>query len=257
MREVHIAFDIPDGEIERCVSLSFFNEKKLATSTDPTEKKLELPTAEAPLPTLSVLITTDNSPWCEVAREYLKGRGISPSDTPFYVSDNEKWVGRVIIPYIFREKIVYWQARSMDELITPRYKNPLIEKENLFFNMDEIYRYTDEPLFVTEGPLDALSIGKNAVALLGSTLSEYRERELKKAAVRRKIIFVIDKNSNGYKLGQKILKLGWFVSVFPDNVDDSNHALQMYGRLWMINYITTAAESGFSGKTILEVRCNQ
>ena len=186
MKEILLAFGIPEGEIDGCVNLSFFKEKKTATSIEPTKKHLELPTVEAPLPSSSVLITTDDSPWCEVAREYLNARGISPTDSPFYVSDNEKWICRVIIPYIFREKIVYWQARSMDdELITPRYKNPSIEKENLFFNMDEIYRYTDEPLFVTEGPLDALSIGKNAVALLGSTLSEFKERELKKAALRR------------------------------------------------------------------------
>lgn len=260
MREILIAFGIPDGEIEKCVSLSFFKEKNTATSTEPVKKHLELPLTEAPLPAMSVLISTDDSPWCEVAREYLKGRGISPTDTPFYVSDNEKWVCRVIIPYIFREKIIYWQARSMDELVTPRYKNPSVEKENVFFNMDEIYRHTDEPLFVTEGPLDALSIGKNAVALLGSTLSEFRERELKKAAARRKVIFVIDKNSNGYKLGQRVLKhdnLEWYVTCFPDNVDDSNHALQKYGRLWMVNHVTSTAVKGFSGKTLLEIRCKQ
>src|ERR1035437_7609283 len=134
MRDTLIAFGIPDDEIQRSVGLSFFKEKKTATSIDSVKKKLELPTAEAPLPALSVLITTDDSPWCEVAREYLKGRGISPFDTPFYVSEHEKWIGRVIIPYIFREKIVYWQARSMDELITPRYKNPLVEKENIFLD---------------------------------------------------------------------------------------------------------------------------
>lgn len=260
MRDILIAFGIPGSEIEKCVSLSFFNKRGTVTSTHPTKKNLELPTTEAALPTLSVLITTDDSPWCEVAREYLESRGISPSGTPFYVSDNEKWTGRVIIPYIFREKIVYWQARSMDESITPRYKNPSVEKENLFFNMDEIYRYTDEPLFVTEGPLDALSIGQNAVALLGSTLSEFREQELKKVASRRKVIFVIDKNLNGYKLGQRILiheNLEWYVTCFPDNVDDSNDALKLYGRLWMIKHITATALKGFAGRTLLEVRCKR
>ena len=260
MREVLLAFAIPEAELEKCVSLSFFKGKSTASPNEPVKKHLELPTTEAPLPDKSVLITTDDSPWCEVAREYLKGRGISPTDFPFYVSDSEKWIGRVIIPYIFREKIVYWQARSMDAAIAPRYKNPSIEKENLFFNMDEVYRYTDEPLFVTEGPLDALSIGKNAVAMLGSTLSEFRERELKKAAFRRRVIFIIDKNLNGYKLGQKVLKyedLQWYVICFPDNVEDSNDALQLYGRLWLINNITTEALKGFAGKTLLEVRCKR
>ena len=169
-----------------------------------------------------------------------------------------KWAGRVIIPYIFREKIIYWQARALDESITPRYKNPTIEKENIFFNMDELYRYTDDPLFVCEGPTDALSIGKNAVALLGSTLSEFRERELKKVASRRKIIFVIDKNLNGLKLGTKVLKhedLEWYVTCFPDNVDDSNQALLRFGRLWLVNHVATTAVKGFAGKLLLQMRC--
>ena len=258
MREILLAFGIPDSEIEKCVSLSFFREKKTAAPSDPAKKHLELPTIEAPLPAKSVLISTDDSPWCEVAREYLKGRGLYPSDFPFYVSDDEKWTGRVIIPYIFRERIVYWQARSMDDSITPRYKNPTVEKENIFFNMDEVYRYTDDPLFVTEGPLDALSIGRNAVALLGSTLSEFRERELMRMASRRKIIFVIDKNLNGYKLGQKVLKrsdLQWYVTCFPDNIDDANEALINYGKLWLVNHVTTTAINGVAGKALLEVKC--
>lgn len=126
--------------------------------------------------------------------------------------------------------------------------------------MDEVYRYTDDPLFVTEGPLDALSIGNNAVALLGSTLSEFRERELKKMATRRKIIFVIDKNSNGYKLGQKVLKhsdLEWYITCFPDNLDDSNDALNKYGKLWLISHITSTATKGVAGKALLEVRCER
>ena len=259
MKEILLSFGIPEAEIDRCVSLSFFKEKTTVTSTEPAKKHLELPTTEAPLPALSVKITTDESPWCEVAREYLKGRGISPEDCPFYTSDDAKWIGRVIIPYIFREKIVYWQARSIDdEIITPRYKNPSIEKENIFFNMDEVYRYTSEPLFVTEGPLDALSIGKNAVAMLGSSLSEFRERELIKAASRRKVIFIIDKNLNGYKLGQKVLKhedREWYVTCFPDNVEDSNHALNRFGKLWLVNQITTTAVKGFAGKLMLKMRC--
>ena len=259
MKAILIAFGVPESDIQKCVSLTFFNEKKTAA---PIESKphLELPTKAVALPPLSYLISTDSSPWCEVAREYLSGRGISPIDFPFYVSDHEKWSGRVIIPYIFREKIVYWQARSMDQSIVPRYKNPTVEKENLFFNMDEVYRYTDEPLIVSEGPLDARSIGKNGIAMLGSTLSEFRERELKKAAQRRKVIFLIDKNSNGYKLGQIVLKhesLEWYITCFPDNVDDANHALQLYGRLWLINYVTTTAVKGFAGKTVLEVRCEK
>jgi DNA primase len=113
-------------------------------------------------------------------------------------------------------------------------------------------------LFVTEGSLDSISIGTTAVALLGSDLSEFQERELTKAASRRKVIFVIDKNSNGYKLGQKVLNHpDWYVTCFPDNIEDSNDALKKYGRLWVVNYVTTSAVKGISGKTLLELKCKR
>ena len=146
-----------------------------------------------------------------------------------------------------------------DEEISPRYKNPSVEKNNIFFNMDELYRYTDEPLFVTEGPLDALSIGKNAIAILGSSLSEFKIQELLKVADKRKVIFVIDKNLNGKKLGNEILNMEpkMYVATFPDNVDDANDALQKYGKLWLISHLMTNSASGFAGKLMLELNCNK
>lgn len=258
MKEVLLAFGIPESDIDRCVGLAFFLKKPPSEKKEPVNKVLEPPSVEIPFPEKTVAISTDDSPWCEVAREYLKGRGLTSNEIPFYVSDHEKWMGRVIIPYYFRGKVVYWQARSMDELIQPRYKNPqAANKDNIFFNMDEIYRYTNEPLFVTEGPLDSISIGKNAVALLGSSLNEFHIHELSKISSKRKIIFVIDKNLNGYKLGQRALKHEWYVTCFPDNVNDSNHALQLYGLLWLVNYVSSTAVCGFGGRTLLEIRCKR
>jgi len=165
-----------------------------------------------------------------------------------------------LIPYFFRNKIIYWQGRSLDdEVISPRYKNPSVEKDNIFFNMDELYRYTSEPLFVTEGPIDAISIGKNAVALLGSVLSDFKRNELKKAAQRRKVVFVIDKNSTGLKLGQEVLRDGagleWYITCFPDNYEDSNDALQKLGRLWIASHLSTTACKGFEGNLMLKMNC--
>lgn len=257
-KQVLLAFGIPEAEITKTVGFNFFKEKKEAVKvTKPTE--MELPMKEVPLPTGSVLVTSGTSPWCEVAEQYLSARALKPTDYDWYVTDAPSHAGRLLIPYFFRGKIIYWQGRSMDdETIMPRYKNPLIEKGNIFFNADEVYRYTSEPLFVTEGPLDAISIGSNAVALLGSTLTDFKRAELLKAATRRKVIFVIDKNSNGFKLGNNILKdegLEWYVTVFPDNVEDANDALQKLGRLWVATHLSTTACKGFQGKLLMELKC--
>lgn len=260
MKNVLISFGVPEDEIKKAVNYKFFVKDDPAPEKTPQEKKMELPYKEAPLPDGSVKITTDDSPWCEVAREYLNGRGIDPAAMDFYVTDNEKHMCRVIIPYIFRNRIVYWQGRSMDPAIEPRYKNPTVDRENIFFNMDEVYRYTDDPLFVTEGPLDALSVGRQAVATLGSSLSEFHIRELKKAASRRKVIFVIDKNRNGYKLGTSVLGMGeenFYVAVFPDNIEDANDALGKLGKLFVAAHLVTTAAKGFQGKLILEMKCSK
>jgi DNA primase len=113
---------------------------------------------------------------------------------------------------------------------------------------------------VTEGPLDAISIGRNAVALTGSVLSEFKLNELKKVAARRKVIFVLDKNLNGKKLGLKVLeestdKHKFYITVLPDNIDDSNDALKQLGLLWLIAHITSTAITGFSAKVTVELKC--
>ena len=129
-----------------------------------------------------------------------------------------------------------------------------MEKDNIFFNMDEVYRNTQDPLFVVEGPLDSISIGKNAVALTGSDLSDFRIDALKRISSKRKIIFVLDKNLNGYKLGREVLdrRLG-MVTTFPENIGDSNEALKKLGKIWLSNHLISSPVDGFQGKVLLEM----
>ena len=258
-KETLIAFGVPEDEITKTVSLQFFLEK-IEHKKEITPTGMEFPSKEIPLPRGSHLVSSGQSVWCEIAEIYLASRSLKSSDFQWYVTEETSYQGRILIPYFFRNKIIYWQGRSMDdEEISPRYKNPSVEKNNIFFNMDELYRYTDEPLFVTEGPLDALSIGKNAIAILGSSLSEFKIQELLKVADKRKVIFVIDKNLNGKKLGNEILNMEpkMYVATFPDNVDDANDALQKYGKLWLISHLMTNSASGFAGKLMLELNCNK
>jgi hypothetical protein len=263
MKDVLLSFGIPEAEITRTIAFNFFKERKeVAVKESSVPKSTELPTKESPLPKGSVLVTSGSSPWCEVAEQYLKVRAFKATDFSWYVTDETSYAGRLLIPYFFKDKIIYWQGRSLDdETIQPRYKNPMVEKSNIFFNMDEIYRYTNEPLFVTEGPIDAISIGKNAIALLGSTLTEFKRNELRKAATRRRVIFVIDKNLNGYKLGNNVLRDGeeleWHVTVFPDNIEDANDALQKLGRLFIATHLSSTACKGFKGKLLLELKCSK
>jgi len=263
MKTILTAFGISEEEFTRCIVSRFFKEKDDATPDNRQKPKgITFPTTEHPLPKGSVLVSSGQSAFCELAEQYLAKRALKVTDYDWYVTDDESYAGRILIPYFFRNKIIYWQGRSLDdEVISPRYKNPSVEKDNIFFNMDELYRYTNEPLFVTEGPIDAISIGKNAVALLGSVLTDFKRNELKKAAQRRKVVFVIDKNSNGMKLGQEVLRDGagleWYITCFPDNYEDSNDALQKLGRLWIASHLSTTACKGFGGNLMLKLNCKQ
>jgi hypothetical protein len=259
MYELLSKFGVHEDELKKFNASLYFNPREYEAAPVGEKKALGFPVKEVPLPDPSFDIINDESPWCEVARAYLETRGLSLNSYTYFVSDREAYSGRLIIPYYFRGKMIYWQARSLDPSIEPRYKNPSVEKDNIFFNMDELYRYTDEPLFVVEGPTDSNSIGKTSVALLGSKLTEFKIRELRHVAQRRKVIFVIDKNKNGFDLGNLVLHLGedleWYVTMFPDNISDANDALLKLGRIWMMNYLGSNASKGFQGKLLLKMKC--
>lgn len=256
MRDILLAFGVPRDEFEASVNAKFYQEKLSGLST-PIKKKTGMPIVEVPLPERSFVCTDIKSPWCDVGREYLHLRGLSYIADHMFVSEDPKYLGRIIIPCFFRDRIIYWQARAMDDSVGERYKNPLVSTDNVFFNMDELYRYTDEPLFVTEGFFDAASIGRLAVALAGSNLTEFKLDELKKAASRRKVIFVIDKDLNGFNLGMRVLAAGvsnFYVACFPDNIDDANTALQRLGKLWMLNHLGSTAVKGFEAELLLRFK---
>ena len=256
LREVLESFGVPPDELKKCIAQTFFN-PKVQNQVEPEKKTISFPVTQVPLPTGSVKVSSGLSPWCEVCIEYLKSRSLDNCAFEFFVSDETSYAGRLLIPYWFRSKIIYWQGRSMDPSIEPRYKNPYVEKENIFFNMDEIYRYTDEPLFIAEGPLDAISIGSNAVALAGGSLSEFQMLQLIKAGIRRKVIFILDKNKIGYKLGMKVLEASdnFYVTAFPDNIEDANDAKKELGQLWLSYHLATTAVKDFAGKLMITAKC--
>jgi hypothetical protein len=144
----------------------------------------------------------------------------------------------------------------MDDTAKLRYLNPSIDKEKLIFNYNELLDGSGV-LYVTEGAIDALSIGP-AIAISDSHLSEWKLDELKKAVTRgRRLVFVIDKNLPGYKLGLKALKEGWSVAVMPDGIDDANQCRRKFGRLWLLNHLNTTSVSGFAGEVLLRMKCER
>lgn len=247
------SFGVSDDELTLVIGKSFIEhqgQSKPATQQRPTWAP---PKAIDPPPGEPISIMTDDSPWCEIARLYLQERSLDPAAYPYMVTDAIP--GRVIIPYTHRDRLIYWQGRALTDTIQPRYYNPPVaDKEKLIFNYDELFDGSNN-LYVTEGALDALSIGP-AIALSDSHSSDWKLAELKKAAARgRRIIFVVDKNKVGADLGRVALKEGWSIVVLPDGIDDANRGLRRFGRLWLLNYLATQAVDGIAGEVLLRMKC--
>lgn len=262
-RDLLITLGVPESELGKSAGLAYFVKKHRdgdKPNDDPAVPPPIVPSfSQVDLPSRVSVVGSGGSPWDEVAIEYLRSRGLShEGDFKYYVSDDDRWAARVIIPYYFQGKLIYFQARSMDPGLEPRYKNPVAKRESVLFNFDEVRRRTSDPLIVSEGPLDALSIGRLGCATLGGSWSVVQEYELAQAGTRRPVIFLIDKNQVGKKLADRVLSksgVDWRITCFPDNVDDANDALRKLGRLWLLNHVTTTAVTGFAGKALVSLRC--
>lgn len=152
--------------------------------------------------------------------EYLLSRKIDPLEHNFYFSLDPKMLRRVIIPYWRDGKVIYWQARSIDDGVKPRYRNPDIAKDAVIYGYDQLHSYETAPLFVTEGVFDAIMV--KGISILGSSLNLPKIEILKRT--KRRLIFVIDRDHTGGELGKAVLENGWeltFVDVRAKDINDS------------------------------------
>ena len=153
---------------------------------------------------------------------------------------------RVIIPLKFKDKIVGYQSRSIDN-ISKKYINHLIP-ENYLFNMQYLLDSDRKYLIVVEGIFDAMML--NAVSPLGSSLSENQISWLKQS--NKEIIIVPDKDNAGKNLVRTALENNWHVSM-PDwhrNFNDVSDSVKEHGVIWTMKEI-------LDNKTKNEVKIQQ
>lgn len=198
-------FGISENQLSE-VKFDSYIKKQPTTITLDTLTTKSLYTPEVSLP--------DNSKRLEKTDtaiiNYLTERKINWLDYPFYKSADKDFKNRVIIPFYKNGKIIYWQARTIINE-KPRYKNCTVSRDAVIFNHDEIHRNYNMPLFVCEGIFDALLL--NGISILGSSLNESKITILKNC--RRPLIFVIDNDANGKKLGNHVLNEQLGSITFP------------------------------------------
>jgi DNA primase len=105
------------------------------------------------------------------AMNYLKNRGIESYDIERYdigYCSGGDYGGRIIVPsYDVDNKLNYFLARDFTGNAYLKYKNPPVSKDIVVFENQIDF---SEPLVLCEGVFDAITIRRNAIALLGKNI---------------------------------------------------------------------------------------
>jgi DNA primase len=101
-----------------------------------------------------------------VLKTFKEKRKISDA----FICYEGKFKNRIIIPVYNKKDCIYFQGRRINSSQYPKYLNPKIEKENVILNKDKFDK--EKYIIITEGLLDAISIGDQGTSCLGATIKD-------------------------------------------------------------------------------------
>ncbi len=171
-------------------------------------KSLEKAEVEISLPFSNLVRADDTSISGRSALDYLINvRGLNLFDISFHkirYGLSPQYFGMVIFPITEDNSIVYFCARAFDsDLATMEKRFPkkgvetILGKSDVVFNLDRVDR--GGQVVVTEGPFDAIRIGKTGVALLGKDLSLVQCNKILKKRP-NEIVVMLDSDAHEYTL---------------------------------------------------------
>lgn len=170
--------------------------------------------------------------------EYMVNRKVFPEDFPFYWTPKVGFSNRLIVPFLFENKIVGYTARTINSEANPKYLSE--QQPGYVFNLDR-QRNNREFVIVAEGPFDAISI--DGCALLGAEIKDSQNWLLKQ--LNKEIVLVPDRDKAGKQTLDQAVELGWSISMpdWPDGIKDVNDAVIKLGKLATLYLIVQAKES--------------
>lgn len=139
----------------------------------------------------------------KMLKNFKNSRYIPEGFKVFYAYKGE-YSNRIILPLYNKDGLMYYfQGRSISNSIIPKYKNPTLSKGNIIFNEHKFDR--KKPIIAVEGLLDALTIGDQGTAYLGSSIKdEFIEKLL--SLTDRNVIISVDNDDAGSETLYKIFK---------------------------------------------------
>lgn len=120
-----------------------------------------------------------------------------------YIAFRGDWKNRIIIPVYDGDDMVYFQGRAINNMTTMKYKNPISEKKNIILNKNKFDR--EKNIIITEGILDALSIGNQATVCMGASISDIFLKTLYEYT-NKKIVISLDNDKTGIKNTLKLIE---------------------------------------------------
>jgi len=200
---------------------------------------IELPKEYQPLYSASTTSVVAN-----LVKKYLYERGLSDNDFIKYgigYATTGEYGGRVIIPsYSGSNQLNFFVARAYDGNYF-KYKNPEASKDIIFF--ENLINW-DQPIILCEGVFDAMAIRRNAIPILGKSISNSLYKKIITSNVQDIYIALdTDARDKALEIGEKFLNQGKrvFVISLPDK-DPSEMGFRAF-----TEHIQTAIELDLNG----------
>jgi hypothetical protein len=174
---------------------------------------------------------------------YAIGRNILDLDN-FYWSPSKEFnlSQRLIIPYVYKSKIVGFTARlyyDVPDKSIPKYYQQC--PPDFVYNLDHQQGWHRKYALVTEGVLDAwVTDGISILGEIGQSQIDIINR------LQKQVIVCPDRDKKGWDLVEVAIKNNWAVS-FPKwekDIKDAAKAAERYGRLLTTHSIISSAVSG-------------
>jgi hypothetical protein len=264
MVQVLSSFNVPEDQWKQINLTQLVNQDKTGKPTAESHQVTQIEPMVIPLPShfYPLAEAAPNDKWADIAKYYLEDdRGIDPNSYPFMLSHKtgdpnlDRWFGRVIVPIYKNSQLIFFTARDLTGKKQKKYLSPSYSKEKVLYGFDQLFRQTDEPLYIVEGWFDAFMV--NGVAILGNEVSTPQSIWINKS--HREKIYIPDRQGNGWFAAEEALKNGWSVST-PDIGDckDINDAVKKYGKIYVMKSIQEKKISGNDNltKTKLGFYCN-
>ena len=199
----------------------------------------ELPESAMPLLTwLDAKLTNEEEQKLVEVVEYVVGRGYDPTSENFYWSPTPGYIDRVIIPFMWKGRIVGNTARKVTTG-KPKYLSD--QHPHFVFNFDQ-QKENQRYIFVCEGPFDALAV--DGVALLTNEIAEQQSRIINSLGA--EVIVIPDQDSAGLTLFDRAAELGWSVAMpnWDSDIKDVADAVNKHGKLFVIVDAIKTAQQG-------------